>query len=656
MADTSIDRLTLDIVVNNDNATRRINSVTKAIEKLNTAVSKSGNLDKVLGTLNNVSPTRASSGGGGGSSKSSSGGMRNLNIFSTLGKWNYYINMARYYGRALADTVQYAMDYVETQNLWQVANRQNIALASEFIDKMNKAYGISEQTLMNHQAIFKNMLSALGEISDAVSTTLSQQLMQLALDFSSLYNVSIASSMQKFQAVLSGQVRPIRSVSGYDITENTIYSIYKNMGGEKAMRQLSQLEKRLLRIYAVFQQMESTGATGDLAKTIESASNQARIMTEQFKEVQTWTGMILLQGMESIGLLKYVNATLMTIKEVIKSIAFDGGYMTEDWSIDSIFEDANEQVDELQGKLLSFDKFEALNPASDNILGIDPKIEQLISSISLKMNDYEMEASKISKRWLEQIGFGKEMYRILDQNGKVIEMTVDEYNALDEATKSTFKSVENYRVISEDVKKTLDSFRKLGISMVEIFGSLMETIKPLVDILVPAIGWVAEKLAVAYGWLAKHKLILSWLLSSFLAPLNIMGKIVEKIGFWIEVIKNSLTTIGYGIKNIFKNFVGGKMIAPAYATGGFPEDGMFYANSGELVGQFSNGKTAVANNEQIVQGITQGVYTAMMAYNAQTSRQNGSGDVYLDGTKVGKVVAKSSHKEMVRTGLVSVNA
>jgi hypothetical protein len=75
-----------------------------------------------------------------------------------------------------------------------------------------------------------------------------------------------------------------------------------------------------------------------------------------------------------------------------------------------------------------------------------------------------------------------------------------------------------------------------------------------------------------------------------------------------------------------------------------------------LVGQFSNGKTVVANNEQIVQGITQGVYTAMMAYNAQTRGQGGSGDVYLDGTKVGKVVAKSSHKEMVRTGLVSVNA
>ncbi len=51
---------------------------------------------------------------------------------------------------------------------------------------------------------------------------------------------------------------------------------------------------------------------------------------------------------------------------------------------------------------------------------------------------------------------------------------------------------------------------------------------------------------------------------------------------------------------------------PAYAAGGFPEDGMFFANHNEMVGQFSNGKTAVANNEQIVAGITAGVREAVM--------------------------------------------
>lgn len=50
---------------------------------------------------------------------------------------------------------------------------------------------------------------------------------------------------------------------------------------------------------------------------------------------------------------------------------------------------------------------------------------------------------------------------------------------------------------------------------------------------------------------------------------------------------------------------------PTFQVGGFPEDGLFMANHNELVGQFSNGKTAVANNEQIVEGISQGVRQAV---------------------------------------------
>lgn len=50
---------------------------------------------------------------------------------------------------------------------------------------------------------------------------------------------------------------------------------------------------------------------------------------------------------------------------------------------------------------------------------------------------------------------------------------------------------------------------------------------------------------------------------------------------------------------------------PTFQTGGFPEDGLFMANHGELVGKFSNGRTAVANNEQIVAGIEGGVERAV---------------------------------------------
>ena len=68
-------------------------------------------------------------------------------------------------------------------------------------------------------------------------------------------------------------------------------------------------------------------------------------------------------------------------------------------------------------------------------------------------------------------------------------------------------------------------------------------------------------------------------------------------------------------------------MAASYATfanGGFPEDGFFFANRNELVGQFSNGKTAVANNAQITQGIADAVYPAV--YNAIVAGMGNTGN------------------------------
>ncbi len=80
---------------------------------------------------------------------------------------------------------------------------------------------------------------------------------------------------------------------------------------------------------------------------------------------------------------------------------------------------------------------------------------------------------------------------------------------------------------------------------------------------------------------------------------------------------------------------------PTYSTGGFPEDGLFMANHGELVGKFNNGKTAVANNDQITTGfaqaITNSLAPAIYAAVSQAVSENQShqtGDVYLDGTKL----------------------
>lgn len=80
---------------------------------------------------------------------------------------------------------------------------------------------------------------------------------------------------------------------------------------------------------------------------------------------------------------------------------------------------------------------------------------------------------------------------------------------------------------------------------------------------------------------------------------------------------------------------------PQYATGGFPEDGLFYANHNELIGEFTNGKTVVINNEQIIQGLADAVYPAV--YNAVSSAMKNNG-----GNQEVKVVIESNNSELFR--------
>ena len=81
---------------------------------------------------------------------------------------------------------------------------------------------------------------------------------------------------------------------------------------------------------------------------------------------------------------------------------------------------------------------------------------------------------------------------------------------------------------------------------------------------------------------------------------------------------------------------------PRFAGGGFPrENGVFMANSSELIGKFSNGRTAVANNEQITNGIAQAVFAAMTSANAQSGGNVPvQTTIQIDGQTIARAVTK----------------
>ncbi len=91
-----------------------------------------------------------------------------------------------------------------------------------------------------------------------------------------------------------------------------------------------------------------------------------------------------------------------------------------------------------------------------------------------------------------------------------------------------------------------------------------------------------------------------------------------------------------------------------YAQGGFPEDGQLFIareSGAEMVGNIG-GRTAVANNDQIVAAVSQGVYSAVVsAMNGESGNGNNINlTVTLDGETVYKNVVKHNNQKVKQTG------
>lgn len=133
------------------------------------------------------------------------------------------------------------------------------------------------------------------------------------------------------------------------------------------------------------------------------------------------------------------------------------------------------------------------------------------------------------------------------------------------------------------------------------------------------------------------------------AAIEEKGKTVDDIYKNITTQINNFGTqkIPFVAKVFIKNVRG-------YASGGFPDTGeLFVAREAgpELVGRI-NGKTAVANNDQIVSGISSGVYNAVVGAmaSARGSNTTVTAVFQVDGKQVAKQVIKAHNKEVMQTG------
>ncbi len=678
------------------------------IVKVKSAESALIALDNVLKKTNMSTVTKSLGGGGGSSNKSLA---KTLNLAGVLGKIYFIRNYTKQMAQFMKGLVQSAIDYTETLNLWQVAMRGNIDTAEEFISKMNKAYGIAEQTLMKYQATFRNMLSTLGGVSTDVSYALSEYLTQMALDYASLYNTSIDKAMTVFQSVLSGQVRPIRSISGYDITETTIFQLYQQLGGTKTMRQLSQTEKRLLRIYAVFQQMDRSGAIGDLNKTLNNTANQMRIMSESAKELGVWIGKMI--ELYVAPALPYLNAFLITAKNIAQAITKAlPNYSEFDGTIKG-YEETAEAMDEVQGKLLDFDKFRSLSGGEQELgIGIDEKLIAGLTQYQSILENVSNKATELAEAWTSWwVGddgkLTEQAENLLDTIkalgiavGVLVGFKLAKWLA-DTATQAIYAG-NSFKLLSFAVLtgavyaiiKAVEAFKEGeiwgGILATTIGGALViawialnremlistgskiiaffQTLQlqgalatTVMQKLQAAMSYLGVSIMVAVSAFTLFDSIISGLEPNARKTVSIISIVVGALGTLLGVILAikgglkggllgaSIAGLGVGVL-----LAGIKGVASANAdladlqvrkNGGLVEDGLFTMNKGEVMGTFDDGTSIVANNQQIISGIKQGVYQAVAsALQNNAMSDDRPIDIYIDGERVFQATKKNAKR------------
>ena len=662
---------------------------------------------------------------------------KSMSKLFSLGRLYFLFNYTKRLGQALVNVFQYAIDFEETLNKFTVSFGEYSGEARKFANEMAYAFNLSTESIMNYMSTFNNMLSALGSLDMSQTSKLSQTLTRMAVDYASLFNVSVETAMSQFQSILSGSIRPIRSTSGYDVSETTIFQLYQELGGTKTMRQLSQLEKRLLRILAVQKQMEETGAFGDFEATISNTANLLKQISETMQEIGRYMGTVMLYYFKDV--IEGALTLLIVVRDITKSLAqgFDsdiaiGGRDDVFGGLASSADNASDSIDELNGKLLSFDKFTALSSPTDQA-GMTSDVENILASLGDYTSGFEevtSHAREVADAILDWLGYVKELDPITGDINVTLKDTYTNLELIKDvllliaslgvanlltkittvglipmigklftlktllATGIIFSLIKFIEAIKEGDTATAIITGTLGaliVTMTVLKYRLYENIAlmfmyakdavvsmivgiKLLNLYLNTLGTSLLRVTLGLGVIIGSIVLLSSVINNW-GNMSGVQKVISVLGLLTTVALGASIALGAfhsawsiglatagivaGIlavvgavssaKNEIKGFSG------FFEKGGFPTKGsLFVANEAgaELVGNIG-GRTAVANNDMIIQGIENASYRGMVR---AMSTQNGNKDTIAfdfstaNDSKIARALVTPMINELKRQG------
>jgi len=187
------------------------------------------------------------------------------------------------------DALMMANDVVESEELFAVSMGRMEARAREWSDNIGESLGLNPYDLRKNVGMLNVMFDSMG-VGEQEAYDMSTSLTQLANDMASFYNMDTEEAFTKLRAGITGETEPLKRL-GILVDENTIKQYAMANGISKTGKEMTQTQKLQARYGAIMQQ--TMKAQGDLARTMDSPTNQLRILNNQFDQAKIALGQAL---------------------------------------------------------------------------------------------------------------------------------------------------------------------------------------------------------------------------------------------------------------------------------------------------------------------------------------------------------------------------
>lgn len=286
---------------------------------------------------------------------------------------------------AMASVFEESSQYIENLNLFNVAMGETTQSAMDYARKVQDAMGIDMGEWMGYQGKMNNLITGFDVASDKAQI-MSQNLVQLAYDYSSLMNVGVSESFDKINSAMSGQIKGLKEF-GNNVSVAMVKQTGLKYGLDGAVSSWDQNTQAIMRYITIMDNASKVDVFNDMARTIATPANAIRILAQQFTMLKRAVGDIASVFVSK--LIPYVQIAVKWLTALANTIANFFGFELPkiDYSgiaggggaLDDVEESADnasdavggtsDKIKKLKKQLMGFDELNIINKPDNSDSG-----------------------------------------------------------------------------------------------------------------------------------------------------------------------------------------------------------------------------------------------------------------------------------------------